>query len=116
MFFLRKDSSKSSAVHLHGKADTHSLSDGESAPGVSLNRYGEGFLDDVTAMGTVGEGAIGFQDHNQSFFQIPFGFSQRSPLGIDTRDLFDGGDVPLAALYVDCGELSDHGLSITVPP
>jgi hypothetical protein len=112
--WLRMDSNKSSGVRLHEEAGTLVPGGGASAPAVSLNGYRERFFDGVTAAGTMGKGPIGFQNHNQSLFQVPLGFGQCAALGIYTGNFFYGGDVPLAVFHVDRCELTNHVSSISV--
>ena len=54
------------------------------------------------------EGAVGFEDHDQSFFEVPFGFGQRSALRVDAGNFFDVGRVPLVLFEIDRGKLSNH--------
>jgi len=112
--YQKKDSNKSNVSRPRGEAGTLVPAGGVPVPAVSLNGYREGFFDGVTAVGAMSKGSIGFQNHDQSLFQIPFSFSQRSTLSIDPGNFFHGGDIPLAVFHVDRCELTNHDLSIPV--
>jgi hypothetical protein len=56
----------------------------------------------------VSNGSIGFQHKDQRFFQIPFGFGQRSTLSVYTGDLFNVTDVPFSPFHVDRAKLTNH--------
>ncbi|OGR88777.1 MAG: hypothetical protein A3A86_03035 [Elusimicrobia bacterium RIFCSPLOWO2_01_FULL_60_11] len=82
--------------------------DAEQVPFFSLNCDGELFFYGTAAVQAVGDGSVGFQYHDQSFFQIFFGFSQGFSLRIDAGNFFDVTYIPLAPLLINRCELSNH--------
>lgn len=59
-------------------------------------------------MKAVGNRAVGFQNHDQSFFQILLGFRQGPPLCIHTGHFLDVAEVPFAAFHINSRKLCDH--------
>lgn len=102
------DSSRWSAERLHEGAGIPAPSDGAGAPSVSFDSDRDRLFDSVFAVRAMGQRAVGFQNQAQGFLQIPFGFGQGPALRVDAWDLLDIGDVPFAALGIDCRELTNH--------
>ena len=112
--FFGQDSRRWSACRLHEKERTHGRVNGEENPFASLDRDINLLFNRAVGRAGVGQLAVGLQDHDQRFLQVPFSFRQRFPLCIDTGNLFDISDVPFSAFHVDGGKLTDHS-EISIP-
>ncbi len=53
--------------------------------------------------------AVSLHDKPKRFFQIAARFRESAALRIHAANCLDGSDVPLSAVFDDCGELSFHG-------
>ena len=105
------DSNRSNDDRLRAGGDTRERGDGGAAPAVSFDGDGDRFLDRRAGMGAVGNFSVGFEHHDQRFFEVALGFRQGAALGVDAGDFLDVPDVPLAALEVDCRKLTNHCVS-----
>ncbi len=85
------------------------LADGARVPAASFHGDRDRLLNGARAVSAVRERAVGFQDHHQGVFEVPFGLGQGPALRVDAGDFLDIGDVPRASFHVDGGKLPDYG-------
>lgn len=111
------DSNSWRDVRLDAGKRTHAPQGDATGLSASFNGNGDRLFYGVFAVGVMRERSVSFQDHAQRFSKIPFGFSERSPLRIHARNLFDVGNIPLTLFCIDRRELTNHrGPSISEPP
>lgn len=112
-FFVWQDSNRWSGDPLRERADSRATQGASPAPCASLHRDGQGFFDGAAMRKALSQGAVGFQDHDQGFLQVSFGFRQGTTLRIDAGDFFDVANMPFSALHIDGCKLSDHSDIVT---
>ena len=100
-FFSANDSGIWNDVRLPERARNRALGDGVPTLFASwgvLNGDGEWFFEESATVCAVGNGPVGFQYHNESFFKILFRLEQRFSLCVDARNLLDITEKPFTAL------------------